>query len=436
MTSLTRFHGNQRVEARLLWFVTFVTLLVSAGFAEEPLDGRLDTEAPEQQPASTYPEIGGPTSVRGQIEEDEGVRKARERMPGFRDALEPWFAWKRRIKEKNGLELSFDYSALYQGASASLTDEDDAAVGVIRGYGRWTAVGRGTENTGILVFKVENRHRLGTELAPSNLGFEVGYLGITGTLYSDVGSVLTDLNWQQRWDGGRTGMIVGRYDPNDYLDVLGYSNPWTTFSNLSVLVNTSIALPDASAGIGFGHWLNDQWAIGVTADDANGVLSEVGFFDHGWEFYTSGEIMWTPEREHRYTKNVHMMLWHVDEREDAGVPQSHGVAFGANWLVGEKWLPFARAGWSDGGAPLMNATLTAGVLHRVGERADLLGLGFNWGDPSDDGLRDQYSGELFFRFQLSQNLALTPSAQLLVDPANNPDEDQIWVLGLRVRLAL
>ncbi len=34
------------------------------------------------------------------------------------------------------------------------------------------------------------------------------------------------------------------------------------------------------------------------------------------------------------------------------------------------------------------------------------------------------------------NLALTPSVQLLIDPALNPGEDQIWVLGLRARLAL
>jgi porin len=380
--------------------------------------------------------MGGPASVRGQIEEDEKIREAMERLPAFRDALEPWFAWKREIKDKHGLELSFDYSALYQSASASLTEEDDAASGVVRAYGRWTAVGRGTENFGVLVFKVENRHRLGTELAPSDLGFEVGYRGMTGSLYSGVGTVLSDLNWQHRFNGSRTGFIVGRYDPNDYLDVLAYSNPWTTFSNAAVLFNTSIALPDASAGIGFHHWPSDQWSFGFTINDANGTLSEVGFFDDGWEFYTSGEILWTPGREDRYTKNVHVTLWHVDEREEAGMPQSHGVAFGANWFFNERWLPFFRAGWSEGGAPMMNAAVTAGLIRKFPTTEDLIGFGINWGDPSDNTLREQLSGELFFRFQLSQNLALTPSAQLLIDPANNPDEDQIWVLGLRVRLAL
>jgi porin len=38
--------------------------------------------------------------------------------------------------------------------------------------------------------------------------------------------------------------------------------------------------------------------------------------------------------------------------------------------------------------------------------------------------------------QLTQELAITPDIQLLIDPALNPDEDSIWVFGLRARLAL
>lgn len=96
---------------------------------------------------------------------------------------------------------------------------------------------------------------------------------------------------------------------------------------------------------------------------------------------------------------------------------------------------FGRAGWSDGDAPLMNKTVTLGFMKRFYKR-DLLGLGFNWGDPSNDTLREQYSTELFYRFQFAKNLALTPSVQWLVDPANNSDEDHIWVAGLRARLSL
>jgi porin len=83
----------------------------------------------------------------------------------------------------------------------------------------------------------------------------------------------------------------------------------------------------------------------------------------------------------------------------------------------------------------MNRKATVGFIQRF-HRRDLVGLGLNWGDPSNDALRDQYSTELFYRFQFSQNFAITPSVQLLIDPALNPTEDKIWIIGVRARLSL
>jgi porin len=34
-----------------------------------------------------------------------------------------------------------------------------------------------------------------------------------------------------------------------------------------------------------------------------------------------------------------------------------------------------------------------------------------------------------------KELAVTPNVQFLINPALNPDEDNIWVFGLRARLA-
>lgn len=80
-----------------------------------------------------------------------------------------------------------------------------------------------------------------------------------------------------------------------------------------------------------------------------------------------------PSVKDRYLKNAHVTIWHVDEREDAGVPQSQGVAFGANWTFNKKLMPFFRAGWSDGAAPLMNKSATVGLIHRF-HKSDLAEL--------------------------------------------------------------
>ena len=50
-------------------------------------------------------------------------------------------------------------------------------------------------------------------------------------------------------------------------------------------------------------------------------------------------------------------------------------------------------------------------------------------------LDDQYAAEVYFRWQVADEIAITPSVQLLIDPALNPDEDQIWVGGVRMRVA-
>jgi len=53
-----------------------------------------------------------------------------------------------------------------------------------------------------------------------------------------------------------------------------------------------------------------------------------------------------------------------------------------------------------------------------------------------DGAGDQYTTELFWQYQLTREVAVTPSIQYIKDPALNPDENSLWAFGLRVRLAL
>jgi len=67
-------------------------------------------------------------------------------------------------------------------------------------------------------------------------------------------------------------------------------------------------------------------------------------------------------------------------------------------------------------------------------RPDLVGIAFNKGSPPDSSLRDRTSVEAFWRFRFSQSFAITPSIQLLADPALNPVDDKIWVWGARFRL--
>jgi porin len=377
--------------------------------------------------------IGSPNSVPAQLEDDDRVKRPALRF--LEKELQAWHDWKRKINEQYGLQFGSDYSILYQGANESLTGERNAASGVFRILGKWNLVGRGTENTGALVFNVNHRHKIGTDIAPADLGSNVGYLGATGSLFSDAGLVLVDLNWQQVFNSGQTGLIVGRYDPKDYIDVLGYSSPWTGFQNRAIRLNSSM-VGSQSYGVTAGTFIKDHWFVVGTVNDANGTIDDLEFFENGSEFFSALEFGWGHSKENLNLKNVHVTYWHVDEREEKGIPESDGITIGANWLINKEWLPFARIGFSDGLAPQMQKTITVGLGHYISIRTDVIGLAVNWGDPSDEALREQYTTELFYKFQYTQNFAITPSVQWLVDPALNPDEDNIWIFGLRVRLNL
>jgi len=60
-------------------------------------------------------------------------------------------------------------------------------------------------------------------------------------------------------------------------------------------------------------------------------------------------------------------------------------------------------------------------------------IGFSWGAPADGTLRDQFTSEFFYRFQLTQFLAITPDVQLIVDPALSPSVDVLAFAGIRLR---
>ena len=64
-------------------------------------------------------------------------------------------------------------------------------------------LGRGTADTGSLVYKVENRHGLNTAIAPQDLGFASDCVGLTASAYSQTNWSLTYLDWSQKLlDGG------------------------------------------------------------------------------------------------------------------------------------------------------------------------------------------------------------------------------------------
>jgi len=255
----------------LLIFILLLTLMLQTVMAQGNSKGKVK-QGKRQENTNTILET--PAGVGNQLIEDEFIRKKTVGIPYIDDALKPWFDLKSHINEKYGLNLGIDYTALFQKSSNNM-GENSAAGGIFSIFGKWTLLGRESKNTGSLVFLIENRHRLGTDIAPQLLGLEAGYLGSTGSLFIDVGWILPSFYWEQYFNNGRSAFAVGRIDPGIFIDVAGYENPLTTFQNTNILGNATIPIPNPGLGIVAVTYLSHQWYVLLEFFDANGSLNDV-----------------------------------------------------------------------------------------------------------------------------------------------------------------
>lgn len=383
--------------------------------------------------------LSGPDSTRSLLESD-GQDKNDVLNTNLQEA---WSEGKASLKESTGLDIGFDYNALGYTASSSL-GEDSAGSGAFRIFGAWDLIGRDTANSGSLVFKFENRHKFG-EVAVTDFGTELGYAGLVSSVFSDQEWRTTHLYWEQNFADGRGVAYIGWLDVTDYVDVYALASPWSGFSNLAFQTGSGTigGLPDGALGAAAGYFLNDNVYVAAGFADANADAADPLA---GWdtllnqgETFKSAEIGWTSGQTARFINNAHLTFWQIDEREDAGTPEGHGVAFSVSQIVGEHWFPFLRGGWSDGGGSLYEAALSAGFGYTKDPSRSILGAGVNWSRPNEDifgaGLDDQITVEVFQKWQLTEGIELTPSIQIIQNPALNPDEDTIALLGLRARIA-
>lgn len=356
--------------------------------------------------------------------------------------LKPLSNWKSRVAEQTGFNWSIDYNALAMGVSDSL-GEDSASSGVVRFYGYWDLVNRGKRSKGSLNWKVENRHKY-SDIAPSALGFESGYIGVFEPTFSDQGSRLTNLYWKQYFAEGIWAAVGGFLDVTDFVDVYLLASPWTGFNNFVFSTGSAATdLPnDATLGLAAGGMVTDTLYIQAGATDADADPTEpFEGFDNVFSesnFFKWIEIGISPSQDRLYFDNIHVTFWHIDERAN-GTPDGWGV--NASWQkwINDKWLPFIRGGYSEDSGSLLQKSVSVGVGYQPVPMRGVIGFGFNWGqlnEASFDDADDQYTAELYWRYQLTKEIAVTPSIQYINSPALNPDEDNLWAYGLRVRVAL
>jgi porin len=360
-------------------------------------------------------------------------------FPRVKNFFEPWYGWKRRLNENHGLKLQFTYQGLHQEAPDS-PGETGAAAGRGQIQGSWTLVGRGSKNPGMLTFRIENRHAYGLKIPPSQLGAQFGSINQTGTGFSDFGGAVTEVAWRQALLNGRMKFVLGKISATSWYNGFALSSSMRGFQNSGLQTSGSHPLPGRGIGGGAAVRIGERWVALAGMHDANSRAPDNPFDTIGeGEFYYSTEFRYYPTTwANRIWDQVRFHVWYQDERTDAGLPSGYGATFLASRFFDNNWGAWVLGGVSDGDATSLDADLIAGVgygfntVHRAAR--DVLAVALGWGRPSDKSLQDQWTSELFYRFQLVQSFALTPSVQYIINPASSPDESNYWVFSFRARL--
>ena len=428
-----------------------VPVLVTLVIASSTIPNALaQSNEPGQSTAGGEP--GGafrsPVDIPNRIEEDSDPRESRAPPLLGEDFLQRWTAFKADIREKTGFAFSLAYAYVLQHGSSSSTSLTGSS-GQFEFNFTWDVIGRdGMGQRGYFGGKLENRHRVFSDTAAQSVAPMAGAVWTGALGYGEQDWSFPELWYEHHFVRDRFLVRVGKINPFAVFDFYKYKSPRTGFISQPQTFNPTIAYPPSALGIGAGARLTNGVYAAAGVFDANGVPTKAGFntlFEDG-ELFTIADLGWAPdfvdglEPGVDFTPNnddVHLTFWHSDRRKAIMRPEGWGVTASVQKGFG-KVVPFARYGYSNGGATPLKHLVNVGVGFDdvFGYAQDTIGIGLTWGDPSASNLRDQYAAEFFYRMQFTPYFALTPDIQLIAHPANDTSTDLLGLFSVRGRLAL
>lgn len=384
----------------------------------------------------------GPDSVENTIAEQKAQKKS----------------WRESLAE-DGFTFGADYFALGLTSGDGVGgDSVDASSGVARLYGSWHLLGKDTQNSGSLVWKVEHRHAYG-DTVPKEFGFigsdQIGYVGLIAPAFSDQGFRVTDLNWKQKINDGKGTIVVGWQDVTNYADVYALASPWSGFTNLAFSTGSgAMGLPDDGVlALSAGHMLGENFYVVGGIADANGKSDDIfdGFdtaFGSDASYFTTLELGWTASQEQIYTDNFHVTFWDFgdDTRHSNSLAAEGGSGVNFSWsqFTSDQIMPFVRGGFSEGDVALYDKSISVGMGYfGLGKPTNNLGVALNWAEVNGDsfeagakaisGSTEQWTAEIYYNMQFGDHFQVTPDIQYIKDPAFST-ESSAWVFGIRARV--
>ena len=291
---------------------------------------------------------------------------------------------------------------------------------------------------------VEDRRPFGNDLAPLHAGLSTGSMVPTAATYGQFDLGISQAYIRQNLFDNQFQYTVGKIFAPNFIDAYPFFDDNRQFLSQAFSTSPTIASPLRGFGA-VAAWYPTEAGIyikpGMFTSHSDDTGSTIGdFFNKNEHFYML-EAGWSGSaksgvpihaRGPMDSDNIHLTGWYRDSQDD-GTARAYGAAFNANFMASDNLMWFTRAGWSSGWA--IDRAVSVGLGWRPSEHySDLFGVATGWIRPENASLRTQTVTEIFYRYMVTPNLAITPDLQYIQRPPLAPGRSELWVVSLRARI--
>jgi porin len=338
---------------------------------------------------------------------------------------------KKELNEKYGINWAIEDTAIYQAGTGSI-DPNDAAVNTFDLFATWK-IFRSTDGKdfGGIGFQGEARQNpLDDHFTDMTGG--MGTLWAPNDSTSDDYTRVNQLWWGQRLAEGRLGFMLGKIDPGSNINTNRFAGSGNTqYFSQPFATNPARSFPANGMGAILQampvDWL--QFNFVMSDSDANANYSPFKTIDGRWIY--GGEVNFRPVISDLGQGNYRLMLYQRNAEADT----ENGWALSADQNLSDRYGVFLRYGGNSGELNSVEHIISGGFsfLQPFDRINDQAGIGVSWTRPSNTDLRDEYSAEAYYRWQVTEGFELSGSAQMIYDPSAN-DSDMEGVFGVRARI--
>ena len=332
--------------------------------------------------------------------------------------------WRSKLSEDHNLSFELGYTLIFQGASRYV-DRSPALLSGSYDFGlTWQVIPEGEFNFVLEGGQIisNNRH----EDLSGNIGSS---LGINDDL-DNQDAVLSEVNYTHAFDDDQLIFTIGKIDQSAFFDANEIANDETAQFLATPLVNNmAIAFPDN--GLGFNVLFNacENFYITGGMGDSNADARESGFTTLEGDYFYGGEVGFI--NTSKLPGTYRLTFWHTQTPDENG----SGIAVSIDQHITDNLVLFGR--WGDADKDVSDfetfASAGIGITCPLGRENDLAAIGIAWADPSDNTLGKETIVEAFYRYQLNDLMHLTPGIQAVIDPADAPESDTVYVFSLRLQ---